>query len=295
MRTLNSILEEYRGKKVFLIDNLWYMHKCYSVMSDFQNADGYKTGHLYGMANLITNITTNFEDALILICEDCGSFDRKQLDESYKANRHQMFSFHSLFSFERNLFQDVPNVFFCYSEGFEADDVLFSVSRIKDYNNEFIIFSGDNDLLQALDDSTKIVRKIVGDRFTIEINQGDNYYNKTYESLLPSQIPVFRAIVGDKSDNLQPIIYRFPRKVAKLFAKNYDSQSDDGVSELSEKERNLYNQIPLCDKFHNNLDIMRLKPVDCSIRDKDYKYTSRDVAGYLQLFKFRDYLIKRGW
>ena len=172
---------------------------------------------------------------------------------------------------------------------------MFSVSRIKDFDNEFIIFSGDNDLLQALDDSTKIVRKIVGNKFVVEINQDDDYYNKTYESLLPSQIPIFRAIIGDKSDNLSPIIYRFPRKVAKLFAKNFDSGSDEGVSNLSEKELTLYNQISLCDRFHNNLDIMRLKPVECSIREKDYKYTSQDVAGYLQLFKFRDYLIKRGW
>lgn len=295
MKTLNNLLEEYSGRQVFLIDNLWYMHKCYSVMEDFQNADGYKTGHLYGMSNLIINITTNYPDALILICEDCGSSDRKQLDEGYKANRTQMFSFHSLYSFERNLFQDVPNVYFCFSEGFEADDVLFSVSRIKNYNNQFIIFSGDNDLLQALDDSTKIVRKIVGKKFAVEINAHDEYYNKNYESLEPNQIPVFRAIIGDKSDNLPSIIYRFPKKVAKVFARNYDSNASDGVSELKEKELNLYNQIPLCDRFHSNLEIMRLKPIGCDIREKNYKYTSIDVAGYLQLFKFRDYLIKRGW
>ena len=290
MRTLNSLLEEYRDRKVFLIDNLWYMHKCYSVMQDFQNADGFKTGHLYGMTNLITNLQNNFPYDLVLICEDCGTNNRKKLDENYKANREKMFEYGSLFDFERNLFQDLDNVYFCYQDGYEADDVLYSVSRIKDYNNEFIVFSGDNDMLQALDNTTRIVRKIVGREFKIEITEGDEYYNKHYEGLTPAQIPTYRAIIGDKSDNISPILPRFPRKVAKIYAK------DNILSEtynLTNKEIRMWHRINETDKFKNNLEIMKLRQIDPQIREKNYKHRSIDVASYLQLFKFKEYLNRR--
>ena len=282
MCDVEVVLQRNKGKQVFLVDNMWYMTKCFAMMSDLQSDRGYKTGHLYGITNFVINIKKYFPEAVIIICEDLGSNNRKELNEDYKAGRTRLFSFDKLFDFEKALLSDVPETYFCYVDNYEADDVIFSISKIKDYGNEFIIFSGDNDMLQALDDTTKIVRKIKGNLFEVEITEGCEYYNKSYEGLRPEQIPVFRAIIGDSSDNLKPIIPRFPKKIAKLYASNKLEEV-----KLSDKEKEWASKIinEGFSAFETNLSIMKLKKLKVMVRGK-VPHKSIPASVYLGLGRF---------
>lgn len=280
---MKKLLEKYKNQKVFLIDFLWYCYKCYFVHQDFTNKEGVKTGHLYGLSNLVQRILTLYPEALIIMCEDCGAKDRKELNEDYKANRSEKPFDDNIWSYARNLFSDFDNIQFAYNKGFEADDMIFSISRIKDFNNEFIIVSGDNDLMQALDDSTKIVKSITYKGFQNIVTPDSEYYIKKFQDIPPYKIPYYRAIIGDKSDNLKPIIKKFPRKIAYYYTMNYPNID---ITLFNSKELSYLSAIDSSETYKSNLKIMKLSPIDVFLRDKGENRTL-DTIDYLQLFNFK--------
>ena len=285
--TINNLLEKYQNKKVFLIDFLWYCYKSYYTHEIFETTDGVKTGHLYGMSNLVQRILTLYPESLIIMCEDYGAKERKALNEEYKANRKENI-FTNLWHQAHNLYSDFDNIQFAYNEGYEADDMMFSISRIKDYNNQFIIISGDNDLLQALDETTIIVRKITYKGFQNVITPETDYYKEKFQDLSPGKIPIYRAIIGDKSDNLKPIKSRFPRKIAYYYAKNYPLLD---TFEFNAKEAQYLSMINESDIFKNNLAIMKLNPIEVYIQEKDENNTLPEIDR-LQLYQFKRWVIQ---
>jgi DNA polymerase-1 len=86
---------------------------------------------------------------------------------------------------------------------YEGDDYLASCAALADDSfDEIRIITGDKDLLQLVNDQINVclTRKGVGEleEFTI-----DNFYEKM--SITPDQIPDFKGLVGDASDNLPGI------------------------------------------------------------------------------------------
>lgn len=281
-----ELLKKFKQEKVFLIDFLWYCYKSYYVHEEFESKDGVKTGHLYGVTNLVQRILTLYPNALIIMCEDYGAKERKELNEEYKANRKENI-FQDLWQYAHNIFSDFDNVQFAYNEGYEADDMMYSISRIKDFENEFIIVSGDNDMLQALDESTKIVRKITYKGFQNIVTPDSDYYIDKFQDLLPSQIPLYRAIIGDKSDNLKPIKSRFPKKIAYYYAKNYPYLDPSG---FNPKDATYLAYIEESEVFESNLKIMKLKPIEVLIQEKNRGYTEKTIDE-LQLFSFKKWAL----
>lgn len=287
MITIHDLLKKYQNKNVFIIDYLWYCYKCYFVNSELCNDYGIKTGHLYGVSNLIQRILTNDKDALIIIAVDSGSGNRKDLNEGYKANRKENVFDKDLWDHSYNLFNDFDNVYFAKCENKEADDVMFSISRIKDYNNNFIIVSGDNDLMQALDSTTKIVRKITFKGYEQVITEDSDYYKSRFENLPPSKVPIYRAIIGDKSDNLPSIRKRFPKKIAMYYALNYPLL-DPTI--FNSKEAQYLSEINNSDVFKTNLEIMKLSSSDIVLIEKKDKGKTIETIDYLGLQSFKRWI-----
>lgn len=279
---INKLLERYSNKYVFLIDFLWYCYKSYYVHEDFENNEGVKTGHLYGMSNLVQRILTICPDALIIMCEDYGAKERKELNEDYKANRKENI-FIDIWNQAHDLYSDFPNIQFAYNEGYEADDMMFSISRIKDYNNHFIIISGDNDLMQALDETTMIARKVTYKGLQNIITPNSDYYKDKFQDLPPERIPMYRAIIGDKSDNLKPIKSKFPKKIAYYYAKNYPMLDP---SEFNAKEAQYLSSIDESEIFQSNLKIMKLVPIEILLQIKN-KGKTQWMIDELQLHAFK--------
>lgn len=92
---------------------------------------------------------------------------------------------------------------YCVS-GIEADDVVGSACKVLNRNNIFCeVYSSDNDLLQLVNDKTNVVHFKKGISETI-VYTIDNFMNLC-DGLAPFQIPDFKGISGDTSDNLPGI------------------------------------------------------------------------------------------
>lgn len=269
---LCDLLNEYYGKNVILIDLSWILYRSYYAFKDLTTQEGEPTGQWYGLVNTIMRLSNSYPDALILLVDDGCPVERKELNESYKGNREHGVHFEDKHNTVDLLIQPLPNVYRVYHPYLEADDLLYSISRYKDYQNHFIIHTSDKDLLQAIDSTTTWSNKIEGG-LLVEYNNNSTYYIDNFSDLEPWQLPYYRAVLGDASDNLPIIRPRFPSKVAYYFAKNNIYKLQDGSiafkklydtpkEDLTERQFECLDEIYKSEQFMNNLAIMRLMLVD---------------------------------
>lgn len=86
-------------------------------------------------------------------------------------------------------------------EGIEADDLIGSFAKLMNNDNIHVdIYTSDKDMLQLVNNLT-YVHLIKTGLSNVIIHTVDNFSNLT-KGLQPQQIPDYKAIVGDKSDNL---------------------------------------------------------------------------------------------
>src|SRR3989442_14750048 len=109
-------------------------------------------------------------------------------------------------------------------DGFEADDVLGTLSaQATQQGVESIIYTGDMDNLQLVN---KHVTVKVAKRGITEITEYDEDAVKARYGLTPEKLPDFKALVGDKSDNIPGVPGIGEKTASKLIA---DYGSLEGV------------------------------------------------------------------
>lgn len=296
-----DLLKEYSGKNVILIDMSWVLYRSYYAFKELTNQEGKPTGQYYGLSNLLKRVSDSYPDALILVVDDGNPVERKELNESYKGNREHSVHFDDKKYIVDCLIYPLPNCFRVYHPTLEADDLLYSISKIKDFNNNYIIHTSDKDLLQAIDDTTSWSREFKQGRF-IKIDNNSDYYIKNFEGLLPVQLPYYRAVLGDPSDNLSIIRPRFPSKVAYYFASHYISP--EGVvskpqtkpDDLTDRQYGCLLEIYQSEQFMNNLNIMKLEAqqeIPIVIKNKS-SYEVSKVLDDFELNQYKNWLIGKG-
>ena len=148
----------------------------------------------------------------VYLCLD-GKPKGKSIDENYKSNRnHGEVSVYRYLPQLVYLLQNLKRVHIKYNPELEADEVIFSLTRI--LLDPKVIVSTDNDLLQSLKEDTEILRQ---DRVINEQYYRTEMFQK-FHAVDPYRLPIYRAIVGDTSDNLKPPVPRFPKELASKIA-----------------------------------------------------------------------------
>lgn len=209
-------------KKTVLIDLSWDLYRSYYSFKDLKIGER-PTGHIYGVCRTVMQILAMKEDYNIILCKDGFDLDRSTTDENYKAGRKELeYSPHKDTDLVLALLSRLRGVYIAYDDKQEADDLMFSLSKVID--NQVIIFSGDNDLLQSVNDRVVVARGIDKGLFKII----DREYIRTNERMVTlfrntetENLSKYRAIVGDSSDNLKGVYPRFPRALASKIANSF--------------------------------------------------------------------------
>jgi 5'-3' exonuclease len=165
-------------------------------MDFLQNTHGEPTGVEYGFLRAIEMLIKKYPEQDVVVCWDSPTNERRKEDPRYKANRSHKAG--SEF-FER--LKRLRRFLRCYwSEcevhGREADDVMGALASTGSGHR---IYTNDSDLLRVVNDSrdVKVVKSFQSKLFEWD----ETCVVKTY-GVTPSLLTWFRAIVGDKSDNL---------------------------------------------------------------------------------------------
>jgi len=193
-------------KRIVLLDTHAIIHRAYHALPEFTGPTGAPTGALYGLVAMLLKIITDLKPDYIAACYDLPKPTiRHEAYEGYKATRVKTDDALALQLQESRKVFDAFGIPAYEREGFEADDLLGTISHeLKTEKGvDVIIASGDMDTLQLVDDErVRVYTPKKG------INDTILYDEKAVLArfgFLPALIPDWKGLRGDPSDNIKGI------------------------------------------------------------------------------------------
>jgi len=188
---------------LYLIDGHALAYRMYFALTAvggsqrWQTSKGEPTAGIYGFARELLRIIEQEKPEYLAVAFDVGKTFRDEIFPAYKGTREKMPDDLRPQIGRIRQMVDAFNIPRLEMEGFEADDVLGSVARVAAAQGLGVkIVTGDRDLLQLVNERTVVY--LAGD---------DKNYIKDEDvvkklGVLPKQVVDYKALVGDKSDNI---------------------------------------------------------------------------------------------
>jgi DNA polymerase-1 len=191
---------------------------------------------VFGFTSILLRLLEQDHPDYLAVTFDTGKTFRDNLFPEYKGTRAKMPEDLRPQMERIRQIVDAFNIPRLEMEGYEADDVLGSLSRhLASEGFGVKIITGDRDLLQLVND--RILVNLPGKT----IADAKDYYVKDVVELFgvkPEQVVDYKALVGDKSDNI-PGVAGIGEKTAASLLQNYGTL--DGVyahfNEITESTR----------------------------------------------------------
>ncbi len=210
---------------LYLLDGHALVYRAYYALSvaappgrRWETSTGEPTAGIYGFANILLRILEREKPEYLAIAFDAGKTFRDEIYPEYKATRAKMPD--ELRPQVERIRQmvDALGVPRMEVEGYEADDVLGSVAKQAVREGMGVkIITGDRDLLQLVDE--RIVVNLPGRT----LSEARDYFPDdvvAYLGVRPEQVVDYKALVGDKSDNI-PGVPGVGEKTAKALLARY--------------------------------------------------------------------------
>ena len=149
-------------KKVILVDGNNLLFRSYYATSYsgviMKNSKGFPTNALYGFITMMNKIIQEEKPSYILVAFDKGKTFRHQEYKDYKAGRAAMPDELKLQFPKAKEVLDAMGIKHFEIENYEADDIIGTIAKIVDEEDEFIatIISSDKDLLQLISDEVEV-------------------------------------------------------------------------------------------------------------------------------------------
>ena len=208
----------------FLVDWSWISYRSHFAHSGrevVKKGITYKTGMIEGTFNALSSIRSGYPDSVIYLCLDGVATKALATHSDYKAHREKSHS--DVLSVDmRKLakaFSYLPFVKVAYHPEMEADETIaFLVETLKG-SDYVVIYSGDNDLRQLVDDESRVVcLKEMGSGGWFQFE--DESAVRTNLGLDVGAIALFKAICGDSSDNISGIP-RFEKSIGTALSNQF--------------------------------------------------------------------------
>ena len=188
---------------LYLIDGHALAYRMYFALTAvggsqrWQTSKGEPTAGIYGFARELLRIIEQEKPEYLAVAFDVGKTFRDEIFPEYKGTRDKMpDDLRPQIKRIREMV-DAFNIPRLELEGYEADDVLGSVARIAAEQGLGVkIVTGDRDLLQLVNKRTAVY--LAGDDKTFI--KDEDVTQKL--GVPPKQVVDYKALVGDKSDNI---------------------------------------------------------------------------------------------
>lgn len=192
---------EKKRKTLVLLDGNALIHRAYHALPPLTTKKGELVNAVYGFTLTLLSVLEKFKPDYIAASFDLKgpTFRHKQFAD-YKATRVKA---------PDDLYVQIPrvkelvgafNIPIYEKEGFEADDCVGTLAHQAEKENvETIIVTGDNDTLQLVTPNIKVftLRKGIKDTVLYDEKMVEEKYG-----FKPSNIPDFKGLAGDASDNI---------------------------------------------------------------------------------------------
>ena len=208
-------------KKLILIDGHALAYRAFHALpADMKTSRGELTNAVYGFTSMLLNVLQEEQPTHIAVTFDKGLTFRHEVYADYKAHRAKMpEDMRSQMDRIRQVVETLGIPVF-EQEGYEADDLLGTLARqAAGQGVDTLIVTGDMDLLQLVDEHTRVLTSRW--RFSDTVVYDQEGVQRRY-GLSPAQLVEFKALVGDKSDNI-PGVPGVGEKTAVKLLEQYGS------------------------------------------------------------------------
>jgi DNA polymerase-1 len=203
------IFKEVKEKKrLIIIDGNAIIHRAYHALPPLTTKKGELVNAIYGFLLFFFKAIKEFKPDYIAATFDypAPTFRHKEY-KLYKATRPKA---------PVELYSQIPKVKEVLKnfaipvfekEGYEADDLIGAISYLAESKNpeiETIILTADTDILQLVDENTKVYALKRGVKEAVLYDEAKT--KEKYEGLSPSQLIDFRSLKGDPTDNIPGVL-----------------------------------------------------------------------------------------
>ena len=215
--------------KLMILDGNSVINRAFYGVRPLTTREGFYTNAIFGFLNILQREVKNeAPDALCVAFDLHGPTFRHVRYDGYKATRHAMPEELAMQMPVMKQVLEAMNIPIYECQGWEADDVIGTVSRICCAEGwKCVILTGDRDSLQLVNDcvTVRLVRTQGGQ--TTAQNYTPEAFAEEY-GLEPIRLIDLKALMGDSSDNIPGVAGVGP-KTAKDLLQKYATL--DGVYE----------------------------------------------------------------
>jgi 5'-3' exonuclease len=215
-------------KKLLLVDTNALFHRSRAAltraMGEMVTSYGAPVTGTYGFLNALFSVIEKYQFDSVIPVYDAGANWRKKEDENYKADREKSSLAH--YADMNLLVEDVlPTLGFTPVgvKGYEADDVIATISRKSPAYEEVFIFTCDKDLLQLVNNRVKVLLFNSAKKVReVDIDGVVDIFG-----VLPADVKYFKALAGDSSDNVAGIKGVGPKTAIKIIEESKPGPNDE--------------------------------------------------------------------
>ena len=223
-------------KTLVIIDGKSVFYRGYYAMGNLSTAEGVPTSGVYGFATIAMEIVKKLKPNKVVVAWDkahTSTAKRLAIYPEYKAGRVKPpEDFYAQIPYLKELISAL-GWDFLEADEYEADDIIGTLARQADEKHDYMtyIVSSDLDMLQIVDENTKMYRLLKG--FS-NIEEMDIQAIEEKYGILKSQFLDLKALKGDNSDNIPGVPGIGEKTAVKLLSQYGDIQGIyDHIEEIT--------------------------------------------------------------
>lgn len=200
--------------KLLLVDGSALLHRAYHAYPPLTSKTGEIVGAVYGVASILISALEAEKPTYVMVAWDLPKPTfRHEKYVGYKAQRPKA---------DAEMVEQIPmvkqvietmGIVQVATEGYEADDIIGTLSRLESKDNDVVILTGDQDTMQLVTDHVRVLTPAKGANPPV-LYGPDEVWNKY--GVHPAQIVDYKALVGDQSDNIPGVAGIGPKGAASL-------------------------------------------------------------------------------
>ena len=281
-------------EKFVIIDGNSLVNRAFYALPMLRSLSGKPCNAVFGFINMILNVISSEKPKYFACAFDAGKHTfRHNMYADYKGKRDKM---------PEDLAEQLPilkelltamGIKIIEQSEIEADDLIGSLSR--KFEADFILVSGDRDLLQLINDNTTVWLTQKGISNVLKV---DREVLKQEFGLNPEQVIDLKSIMGDSSDNIRGVAGIGKVGATKLISEygsldniyqNIDKITGSNQKKLIENKEMAYLSYKLATI---KLDV----DIDCKIEDFEYTIPfNQETYELMRDLDFKSIIGKKEW
>lgn len=272
------------SERLMLIDGHALVHRAFHALPPLSTSHGELTNAVFGFSSMLLKAIETIRPTHVIMAMDRPSPTfRHESFADYKATRPRTpQELTGQFQRVREV-AEAMNISIYEMDGFEADDVLGTLARqAEEHGTPAVIVTGDLDALQLVTDQVNVLVARRGIADTMLYTPGavlERY------GLRPDQLPDFKGLVGDTSDNI-PGVPGIGEKTASKLLQQHESLEDlyEHLDDLSGKVRKALEENR--EQAFASRELARIvRDVPMTLRAEDAAFADIDRAALIRLFR----------